>query len=58
MILQDRGRQGLFLPKVWQGVSDPRDFVRRLKVKAGLPADHWSAHVKAWRFSTESFAAA
>ncbi len=58
VILQDRGCQGLFLPKVWQGVSSPGDFVRRLKVKAGLPADHWSAEVKAWRFSTESFAAA
>lgn len=58
VILQDRGRQGLFLPKVWETIPDPRDFVARLKLKAGLPADHWSADLKAWRFSTETFAAA
>ena len=58
VILRDRGRQGLFLPKVWAGLPDPRDFVARLKAKAGLPADHWSDTVQAWRFTTETFAAA
>jgi len=51
------GRQarGLFLPQVWAQLPDPRAFVTQLKRKAGLPADYWSASLKAFRFATESF---
>ena len=50
LILADRGKQGLFLPAVWHEIADPRQFLRQLKLKAGLPADHWSRELKAFRF--------
>jgi AMMECR1 domain-containing protein len=54
-VLRDGGRQSIFLPSVWRALPDARDFVRRLKRKAGLAEDHWSAGFEAYRFSTESF---
>ncbi|HEY5410155.1 MAG TPA: AmmeMemoRadiSam system protein B [Caulobacteraceae bacterium] len=55
LILRDGDRQSLFLPSVWAQITDPRAFVRQLKLKAGLPADHWSSTFEAYRFETESF---
>jgi hypothetical protein len=55
LILADRGRRGTFLPQVWEQLPEPRDFLRRLKEKAGLPADHWSDDLRIWRYRTESF---
>jgi AMMECR1 domain-containing protein len=43
----------LFLPHVWEGIPKPETFLRRLKEKAGMPADHWSPDFKAWRFIAE-----
>ena len=57
LILADAGRSALFLPSVWRALPDPRDFVRHLKQKAGLGADHWSPTLTARRFRTEKFAA-
>jgi AMMECR1 domain-containing protein len=42
-----------FLPKVWEHVAGPRDFLRRLKEKAGLAADFWAPDVEVWRYETE-----
>ena len=39
LILEADGRRATFLPQVWQGVPDPRAFLRELVRKAGLPAD-------------------
>jgi hypothetical protein len=55
LIIQDAGRQGLFLPSVWAQVPHPMRFLRQLKIKAGLRPDHWSRTFQAFRFSTESF---
>jgi AmmeMemoRadiSam system protein B/AmmeMemoRadiSam system protein A len=55
LILRDGARQSLFLPSVWEQIPDPLTFMRQLKLKAGLPADHWSAGFEAFRFGTESF---
>jgi AmmeMemoRadiSam system protein A/AmmeMemoRadiSam system protein B len=55
VILQDQGMRGLFLPQVWSGLPEPARFVRQLKAKAGLPPDHWSPGVRAWRFGVEKF---
>ena len=55
VILQDGNKRGLFLPQVWEGVPEPKKFVRHLKAKAGLPLDHWSPTVRAWRFGVEKF---
>jgi len=55
LILADGPRHGLFLPKVWDLVPDPRLFLAHLKVKAGLPVQHWSDRTTVWRFSAETF---
>lgn len=54
LILADGGQRGLFLPAVWESLRDPRDFVRHLKRKAGLPAGHWSPTMTAQRFTAKS----
>jgi AmmeMemoRadiSam system protein A len=55
LVIEDGPHRATFLPAVWESLSDPADFVRELKRKAGLPADHWSSRLSAWRYSTESF---
>ncbi len=57
LILAEGKRRGTFLPTVWKQAEDAGHFIRMLKVKAGLPESYWSAKIKVWRYSTESFAA-
>jgi len=54
LILEDRGQQATFLPKVWEKVSNPRQFVRELKMKAGLDSSHWSDTIRCYRYHTTS----
>jgi AmmeMemoRadiSam system protein B/AmmeMemoRadiSam system protein A len=55
VIVRDAGKQGLLLPSVWESIHDPLVFVRQLKLKAGLPVDHWSPSFEAFRFTAEYF---
>ena len=55
LILDSGGRRGTFLPKVWDSLPTVEAFLSGLKVKAGLPRDHWSSDVKVWRYVTEAF---
>jgi AmmeMemoRadiSam system protein A len=55
LILEDGDRRGLFLPKVWEMVPDPRLFLAHLRAKAGLPPDHWSPTLRVSRFLVDSF---
>lgn len=57
LILEDAGRRGLFLPSVWSSIPRSEAFISNLKVKAGLPSDHWSDTIKVNRYTTESFGA-
>ena len=54
LILEEGGRRGTFLPAVWESLPEPRAFLRELKRKAGLPADHWSDTLRAHRYTVES----
>lgn len=56
-MLQAGSYHGTFLPSVWSSLPDPDNFLRELKRKAGLPADYWSDDLRAWRYTTTSFAA-
>ncbi len=56
LILSDQGKRGVFLPMVWESLPTPKAFVDGLKVKAGLPKDHWSDTLRIDRFCAESFA--
>lgn len=57
LILEDGAARGTFLPTVWESLPEPRDFLRHLKQKTGLPPDHWSDRVRIRRYRTESFSA-
>jgi AMMECR1 domain-containing protein len=53
IVIAWRGQRATFLPKVWEQVASPQDFLRRLKQKAGWPVDFWAADVEIWRYETE-----
>lgn len=54
LVLTERHHRGTFLPVVWDSLSTPREFLRRLKEKAGLPPDYWSDTITLERYTTES----
>lgn len=55
LILQEGARyRGTFLPSVWESLPEPRDFLRRLKQKAGLPESYWSETLTVRRYTTVS----
>lgn len=56
LIVEEGNRRGLFLPAVWESLPDPKDFLRHLKNKAGLAADHWSPTLHFRRFGVEQIA--
>jgi AmmeMemoRadiSam system protein A len=44
-----------FLPQVWEGLPEPREFMAHLKRKAGLPAHFWSDEVELLRYTVQKF---
>ncbi len=58
LILEDGVHRGTFLPAVWESLPDKRQFWANLKLKAGLPMDHWSDQLRVLRYTTESFSEA
>ena len=56
LILEDDIHRGTFLPSVWESLPEPAEFLRQLKIKAGLPSSHWSDRLKVYRYETQSFA--
>lgn len=53
LVISDGNRRALFLPSVWEQLTDPEDFLAHLKRKAGMSLDHWSPTFKANRFIAE-----
>ena len=56
VVLRCRGLSGTFLPQVWGQFPDPRDFLRHLRHKAGLPPDFWDGEVALERYTVEKWA--
>jgi AmmeMemoRadiSam system protein A len=56
VVLQSGWRRSVLLPKVWETLEDPAEFLRHLKLKAGLPAAFWSDAVELSVFTCEEFA--
>lgn len=54
LLLEEGGRKGTLLPAVWEALPDVGQFVRQLKLKAGLSADYWSEKVRVSRYAAES----
>lgn len=55
LLLEFGAYRATFLPKVWETLPDPADFLAHLKHKAGLPVDFWSSQLTVFRYQTESF---
>lgn len=54
LIIEEGFYRGTFLPSVWEQLSTPREFLRHLKLKAGLHPDYWSNRIRVQRYLTES----
>jgi AmmeMemoRadiSam system protein A len=54
-VLSYRSHSGTFLPQVWENLPGPRDFLRRLKEKAGLPAAFWDPEIRLYRYTVEKW---
>lgn len=50
VILAVGERRVTFLPQVWDELPDARDFLARLKQKAGFAAEYWSPAIRLWRY--------
>ncbi len=55
LLLEDRGYRATFLPKVWESLKEPQEFLQQLLRKAGLTDTHWSDNMRFHRYQTESF---
>ncbi|MFA6162974.1 MAG: AmmeMemoRadiSam system protein A [Methylobacter sp.] len=53
LTLEKGRRRGTFLPSVWEQLPEPEQFLRHLKLKAGLPPDYWSKNIRIYRYRTE-----
>lgn len=53
LILEEGPRRGTFLPSVWESLPEPKQFLRHLKQKAGLPPDYWSKSIRIYRYQAE-----
>jgi AmmeMemoRadiSam system protein B/AmmeMemoRadiSam system protein A len=51
LILKHSQQQATFLPQVWENIREPREFLRQLKMKAGLGGSFWAPDVKLWRYT-------
>jgi AmmeMemoRadiSam system protein A len=54
VVSQQGGRSSTFLPQVWEHFADPRDFLRALRRKAGLP-DHYDPRARYSRYQVDEF---
>jgi AmmeMemoRadiSam system protein A len=56
LTIDDGCHHATFLPKVWESLPEPDEFLARLKIKAGMQPDYWSPDIKAYRYHAENFA--
>lgn len=53
IIIKDGGYQAVYLPSVWEQLPEKDVFLNSLKIKAGIPPQHFSDTFEAYRFTTE-----
>ena len=51
VIFECEEHRGTFLPQVWEQLPDPRDFLDRLRHKAGLRPGYWAPEVRLSRYT-------
>ncbi|PKO63969.1 MAG: AmmeMemoRadiSam system protein A [Betaproteobacteria bacterium HGW-Betaproteobacteria-16] len=55
VVLEFGSYRSTFLPQVWEQLPEVRDFMARLKQKAGLPATFWHEEVRLSRYTVRKF---
>ena len=55
LVIFAEGRHATFLPKVWEMLPEPQQFLAALKSKCGLPQDYWSDRLEFRRYRTTSY---
>lgn len=55
LILQHGQRRATFLPQVWETLPHPGEFLRQLKLKAGLDASFWAPDVALSRYTVVKY---
>lgn len=50
IIIKDGDKQAVYLPSVWEEIPDKNEFLKSLKVKAGMEEDHFSETFEAYNF--------
>lgn len=58
LVIVAEGRQATFLPKVWETLPEPEQFLAALKSKCGLAETYWSDRLEFRRYRTASYAEA
>ena len=55
LVIVEGGLSATFLPKMWETVPEPRQFLAKLKTKCGLPDDYWSERLEFLRYRATSY---
>jgi AMMECR1 domain-containing protein len=55
VVLEYGAQRSTFLPQVWEQLPEPREFLRHLKAKAGLPPDFWSEDIRVSFYAVEKW---
>ncbi len=55
LVIDDGRHRATFLPKVWEDLKRPEEFLEHLWAKAGLGAHQWPLKLRCYRYRTENF---
>lgn len=55
LTIDDGRHRATFLPLVWSQLPQAKDFLRQLKLKAGLKPDAWPEQIQCYRYQAEAF---
>jgi uncharacterized protein len=58
LVIAEGMQRATFLPKVWESLPEPRQFLAALKSKCGLAPDYWSDGLEFLRYTTTSYSEA
>ena len=56
LVIVADGRRATFLPKVWEMLPEPQQFLAALKAKCGVAQNYWSEQIEFQRYRTTSYA--
>lgn len=56
LVIVEGMNRATFLPKVWESLPEPRQFLAALKTKCGLPDNYWSERLQFFRYRTSLYA--